>query len=197
MAGREVYKLGEHRLRVLVVDAQAGTRRRQYITVPILTRCLKKTGNLLSLELADKNDLEIIRRIKTRPRKPATEDPQEGEDQPTQGEVEGEVREVIFYRIGSWRAETIRLVYKKEKEEEPGEGEENNTPEEGEGGEGEGEGEGEEKKYKLATLHIPIPNWAPNYKVLPVLFSKARSAELKVVGAYRNGYLIPAPVQRS
>ncbi len=196
MPGRGVYKLGEHRLRVVVVDVQAGTRRREYIAVPILTRCLRKTGDLLSLDAASEDDLKVLRQIKTRPRRPATEDPQEGEEQPEQGEVEGEVREVIFYRTGSWRAESIKLVYKKEVEEE---GEGDNSPGQGGGGGGEGEeqGEGEEKKYKLATINIPIPSWAPNYKVLPVLFSKARSAELEVVGARRNGGLIPVPAQRS
>ena len=203
MAGREVYKLGEHRLRVLVIDPQAGTRRRQYISVPILTRCLEKTGELLKLEKATDNDLRTIKRIKTRPRVQEGEgsgggqggqQPGQGGQQPGQGgqqpggQPEGEIREVIYYREGSWRADSIRLVYKEEISEEDG----------GQGGNQGGQGGGEEEqRYKRRTLHIPIPSWAPNYKVLPVLFSKARSANLKVVGAYRKGNLIPAPQQRN
>jgi hypothetical protein len=30
---------------------------------------------------------------------------------------------------------------------------------------------------------------------MPTLFNKARAAGLKVVGAYRHGFLIPAPAQ--
>jgi hypothetical protein len=192
MAGRLVYKLGEHRLRVIVIDAQAGTRRRQYISVPILSRCLEKTGKLLLLEEATENDLKIIRQIKTRPRTQEQEEPGEGQEgqQPEQP-PEGEIREVIYSRIGSWRADSIRLVYKeKVSKEEEGGGQQGNENE----GEGGGTGE-EEEQYKIKTLHIPVPSWAPNYKVVPVLFAKARAAELKVVGAYRKGYLIPAPNQ--
>jgi hypothetical protein len=191
MPGRLVYKLGEHRLRVLVIDVQAGTRRRQYISVPILSRCLEKTGELLKLEKATENDLRIIRRIKTRPRTQEQEQPGEGQEgqQPEQP-PEGEIREVIYSRMGSWRADLIRLVYKeKVSEEEEGGGQQGNQNE----GEGGGTEEEEEEQYKIKTLHIPVPSWAPNYKVVPVLFAKARSAELKVVGAYRKGYLIPAP----
>ena len=196
MAGREVYKLGEHRLRVLVIDPQAGTRRRQYISVPILTRCLEKTGQLLKLEKATENDLRVLKRIKTRPRVQEEDGSEGGQggQQPGQGgqqpggQPEGEIREVIYYRVGSWRADSIRLVYKEEISEEDG----------GQGGNQGGQGGGEEEqRYKRRTLHIPIPSWAPNYKVLPVLFSKARSADLKVVGAYRKGNLIPAPQQRN
>jgi hypothetical protein len=195
MPGRLVYKLGEHRLRVLVIDVQAGTRRRQYISVPILSRCLEKTGELLKLEKATEDDLRIIRQIKTRPRTQEQEEPGEGQEgqQPEQP-PEGEIREVTYFRIGSWRADLIRLVYKeKVSEEEEGGGQQGNENE----GEGGGTGEEEEEQYKIKTLHIPVPSWAPNYKVVPVLFAKARSAELKVVGAYRKGYLIPAPNQGS
>jgi hypothetical protein len=187
MAGRVVYKLGEHRLRVIVIDAQAGTKRRQYISVPILTRCLEKTGELLRLEKATENDLRILKQIKTRPRTPeeVTPEEEEGEQQPGEP-AEGEIREVIYYRIGSWRADSIRLVYKKKIEEESEGGTEDEDQTGGENQEGE-----EEEQYKIRTLHIPVPSWAPNYKVIPVLFAKARTAELKVVGAYRKGNLIP------
>jgi hypothetical protein len=210
MAGREVYKLGEHRLRVLVIDPQAGTRRRQYISVPILTRCLEKTGQLLKLEKATENDLRVLKRIKTRPRVQEEDGSEGGQggQQPGQGgqqpggQPEGEIREVIYYRVGSWRADSIRLVYKEEISEEDG-GQGGNQGGQGgnqggQGGNQGGQGGGEEEqRYKRRTLHIPIPSWAPNYKVLPVLFSKARSADLKVVGAYRKGNLIPAPQQRN
>jgi hypothetical protein len=188
MAGRVVYKLGEHRLRMIVVDVRAGTRRRQYVSVPILTRCLEKTGELLRLEKATEDDLRILKQIKTRPRTPeeVTPEGEEGEQQPGEP-AEGEIREVIYYRIGSWRADSIRLVYKQKIEEESEGGTEGEDQTEGENQEG---GE-EEERYKIRTLHIPIPSWAPNYKVIPVLFAKARTAELKVVGAYRKGNLIP------
>ena len=224
MAGREVYKLGEHRLRVLVIDAQAGTRRRQYISVPILTRCLEKTGELLKLEKATDNDLRTIKRIKTRPRVQegdgsgggqGGQQPGQGGQQPGQGgqqpggQPEGEIREVIYYREGSWRADSIRLVYKEEiSEEDEGQGGNQGGQGGNQGGQGGnqggqggnqgGQGDGEEEqRYKRRTLHIPIPSWAPNYKVVPVLFNKAKSANLKVVGAYRKGNLIPAPQQRN
>jgi len=187
MAGRAVYKLGDHRLRLIVVDVQAGTKRRQYVSVPILTRCLEKTGELLKLDKATENDLKVLKQIKTRPRTPEEVTPEEeGEEQEQQpGEApEGEIREVIYYRTGSWRADSIRLVYKKKIEEES-EGGQDGNQQEGE------EGEEQEERYKIRTLHIPVPSWAPNYKVLPVLFAKARTAELKVVGAYRKGNLIP------
>ena len=238
MAGREVYKLGEHRLRVLVIDPQAGTRRRQYISVPILTRCLEKTGQLLKLEKATENDLRVLKRIKTRPRVQEEDGSEGGQggQQPGQGgqqpggQPEGEIREVIYYRQGSWRADSIRLVYKEEISEEDG-GQGGNQGGQGgnqggqggnqggqggnqggqggnqggqggnqggQGGSQGGQGGGEEEqRYKRRTLHIPIPSWAPNYKVVPVLFSKARSANLKVVGAYRKGNLILAPQQRN
>ena len=210
MTGRAVYKLGEHRLRVLVIDAQAGTRRRQYISVPILTRCLEKTGELLKLEKATDNDLRTIKRIKTRPRVQegdgsgggqGGQQPGQGGQQPGQGgqqpggQPEGEIREVIYYREGSWRADSIRLVYKEEiSEEDEGQGGNQGGQGGNQGGQGDGE---EEQRYKRRTLHIPIPSWAPNYKVVPVLFNKAKSANLNVVGAYRKGNLIPAPQQRN
>jgi hypothetical protein len=193
MAGREVYKLGEHRLRLIVVDVQAGTKRRQYVSVPILTRCLKKTGELLKLDKATENDLKILKQIKTRPRTPEEVTPEEeGEEQEQQpGEApEGEIREVIYQRTGSWRADSIRLVYK-EKIEEESEGGQDGSQQEGE------QEEEQEERYKIRTLHIPVPSWAPNYKVIPVLFAKARTAELKVVGAYRKGGLIFMPSQGS
>jgi len=192
MAGRQVYKLGEHRLRLIVADVQAGTKRRQYVAVPILTRCLEKTGELLKLDKATENDLKILKQIKTRPRTPDEVTPEGEEEEQQPGEGEGEIRQVIYYRIGSWRAESIRLVYKQKIEEE-GEGStENEGQEEGENQEGE-----QEERYKIRVLHIPVPSWAPNYKVIPVLFNKARAAELKVVGAYRKGALIPMPNQGS
>jgi hypothetical protein len=193
MAGREVYKLGDHRLRLIVVDVQAGTKRRQYVSVPILTRCLERTGELLKLDKATENDLKVLKQIKTRPRTPEEVTPEEeGEEQEQQpGEApEGEIREVIYYRTGSWRADSIRLVYK-EKIEEESEGGQDGNQQEGE------EGEEQEERYKIRTLHIPVPSWAPNYKVVPVLFAKARTAELKVLGAYRKGGLILMPSQGS
>jgi hypothetical protein len=93
-----------------------------------------------------------------------------------------------LYRLGSWRADRIILVYKKYIEESGGE----------EGGQqqgGKGEGAERERRYKLKRLYIPIPSWAPNYVVLPTLFSKAEAAGLELVGAYRHGYMIPAPGQ--
>jgi len=191
MAGRAVYKLGEHRLRLIVADVQAGTKRRQYVAVPILTRCLEKTGELLKLDKATENDLKILKQIKTRPRTPeeVTLEEEEEEQQPREA-PEGEIREVIYYRTGSWRADSIRLVYKQkiEDESEGGQGEDQQEEE---------EGEEQEERYKIRALHIPVPSWAPNYKVIPVLFAKARTAELKVVGAYRNGGLIPMANQGS
>jgi hypothetical protein len=147
------------------------------------------------LEKATENDLRIVRQIKTRPRTQEQETPGEGQEGQQPGQPpEGEIREVIYSRIGSWRADLIRLVYKEKIEEEPeGDGQGNNQ----EGENQDGTGEDEEEKYKIRTLHIPVPSWAPNYKVVPVLFAKARAAELKVVGAYRKGYLIPAPNQGS
>jgi hypothetical protein len=197
MAGRAVYKLGDHRLRIEVVDVQAGTKRRQYVSVPILTRCLERTGELLKLDKAAETDLQVLRQIKTRPRTADEVTPDEEEQQPGEGAegegegAEGEIREVIYYRTGSWRADSIRLVYKEKIEAEESEVE----AEESEGGQE--EGEEQEGQYKIRTLHIPVPSWAPNYKVLPVLFGKARAAQLKVVGAYRNGGLIYMPNQGS
>jgi hypothetical protein len=50
-------------------------------------------------------------------------------------------------------------------------------------------------KKKLKRVQVPIPSWAPSYKVMPTLFAKAKAAGLKTVGAYRHGFLIPAPSQ--
>jgi len=184
MPGRAIYKLGTHRIRVLIINPEDGTKRVEYQDVPILTRCLERTGQLLRLERADERDIQVVKRIKAG-RSQEEQEPQEG------GEVierpEPEIREVTYYRIGSWRDETIRLVYKKELEEQEQGAEEQ---QEQQGGEGEQQ---QEERYKLVTVHVPVPSWAPNYKVIPTLFSKARAVGLRVVGAYRNGYLIPAP----
>jgi hypothetical protein len=95
----------------------------------------------------------------------------------------------VYYKLGSWRADRIILVYEAE-EQRNQEGEEQQQPGEGEQGE-----EQEQKKKKLKRVQVPIPSWAPSYKVVPTLFSKAKAAGLKVVGAYRHGFLIPAPGQ--
>jgi hypothetical protein len=66
----------------------------------------------------------------------------------------------------------------------------------GGGNQNQGGNQGQQQQQKKRkTLQIPIPSWAPNYKVLPVLFSKATEAGLEVIGAYRHGYLIPSPSQ--
>jgi hypothetical protein len=187
MPGRLVYKLGEHRLKVLVINPEEGSRRRMYKSIPILSRCLERTGRLLGLDRATEDDIKVVKQIKVGGE--ASEE-EGGQPPPEEGEEGGETetREIIYYRLGSWRADRIILVYKKYIEESGGE----------EGGQqqgGEGEGAERERRYKLKRLYIPIPSWAQNYVVLPTLFSKAEAAGLELVGAYRHGYMIPAPGQ--
>lgn len=184
---RYVYKLGEHKVRVLEVQ-EDGSKRRVYKSLPILSRALERTGELLGLERASEEDIKTIRRIEVGAEESEGDGQQPpGEGQPEEG-GEPETREIVYYKLGSWRADRIILVYEAQEEEE--EGESGEEEEEGEGGE---EEEEEEQKKKLKRVQVPIPSWAPSYKVMPTLFAKAKDAGLKVVGAYRHGYLIPAP----
>ena len=150
---RVVYKLGTHSIRREVRNQQ-GRREKEYVTVPILSRCLQRIGERLQLERATEDDLKVIYSIQT--------NAQGGQD-------DEEERAIPFFRRGSWQAISIRLVYKHTQGE----------------------------TSKLKTLSIPIPKWAPNYKVMPVLFQKAQAAGLQVIGAYREGYLIPNTAQGS
>ena len=144
---RVVYKLGTHNIR-REVRSLSGPTQRNYVTVPILSRCVQRVGQLLQLDPATEDDLKVTYSIQTRPRSGGGE------------ELE---RAIPFFRRGSSEAISIRLVYKQTQGE----------------------------TSRLKTLSIPIPKWAPNYKVLPVLFQKAQAAGLEVIGAYREGYLIP------
>ena len=187
---RYVYKLGEHKVKLLEKQ-EDGTKRSVYKTLPILSRALEKTGELLGLERATEEDIKTIRRIQVGGEESEGDGQQPpGQDQPGEGEG-AEEREIVYYKLGSWRADRIILVYEAEEEEE--EGEENNEDQEGE----DGEEEEQEQKKKLKRVQVPIPSWAPSYKVMPTLFNKARAAGLKAVGAYRHGFLIPAPGQGS
>jgi hypothetical protein len=185
---RYVYKLGEHKVKLLEKQ-EDGSKRRVYKKLPILSRALEKTGELLGLERATEEEIKTIRRIQVGGEESEGDGQQPpGQGQPGEGEG-AEEREIVYYKLGSWRADRIILVYEAEEEEE--EGEENNEDQEGE----DGEEEEEEQKKKLKRVQVPIPSWAPSYKVMPTLFSKARAAGLKTVGAYRHGFLIPAPAQ--
>jgi len=144
---RVIYKLGTHNIRRKVRSLQGPTQR-DYVTVPILSRCLERVGQLLQLDQATEDDLKVVYQIQTRPRS---------------GRGEELERAIPFIRRGSSEAISIRLVYKQT----------------------------QGQTSKLRTLSIPVPRWAPNYKVIPVLFGKARTAGLDIVGAYREGYLIP------
>jgi len=187
---RYVYKLGEHKLK-LVEKQEDGSKRKVYKTLPILSRALERTGELLRLDRATEEEIKTIRRIQVGGEESEGDGQQPpGEGQPGEGEG-SEEREIVYYKLGSWRADRIILVY--EAQQEQGGEEEGNQDQEGED---EGEGEGEQKKKKLKRVQVPIPSWAPSYKVMPTLFSKAKAAGLKVVGAYRHGYLIPAPSER-
>jgi hypothetical protein len=185
---RYVYKLGEHNLKLTRIRKVDGRKRKVKFrkTLPILSRALKKTGDLLGLDLATEDDIKTIRQITV---SPGEEDVPDGEP-PAEGEEgeggEQETRELVYYKLGSWRADRVILVHEVEEEETEDEQEE---PENQEGE------EQQEQKKKLRRIHIPIPSWAPTYKVVPTLFSKARAAGLQVVGAYRHGYLIPISSQ--
>jgi len=185
---RYVYKLGEHKLKVLEKQ-EDGSKRGVYKALPILSRALKRTGDLLNLDRATEEEIKTIREIEVG----GEESGGGGQGPPGQGQPgedgESEKRQIVYYKLGSWRADRIILVYEAEEEEEGGE---NNQ---GQGGQGGGEEEEEEKPKKLKRVQVPIPSWAPSYKVMPTLFNKARAAGLKVVGAYRHGFLIPAPGQ--
>jgi len=188
---RYVYKLGEHKLKLLEKQ-EDGSKRRVYKTLPILSRALERTGNLLNLDRATEEEIKTIRRIQVGGEESEGGGQQPpGEGQPGDGEG-SEEREIVYYKLGSWRADRIILVYEAEQEEGGEEGE--NQDQEGEGEE---EEEGEQQKKKLKRIQVPIPSWAPSYKIMPTLFSKAKAAGLKVVGAYRHGFLIPAPSQEA
>jgi hypothetical protein len=185
---RYVYKLGEHKVKLLEKQ-EDGSKRRVYKKLPILSRALEKTGELIGLERATEEDIKTIRRIRVGGEESEGDGQQPpGQGQPGEGEG-AEEREIVYYKLGSWRADRIILVYEAE-EERNQEGGEQQQPGEGEQGE-----EQEEEKKKLKRVQVPIPSWAPSYKVMPTLFSKAKAAGLKVVGAYRHGFLIPAPAQ--
>jgi len=187
---RYVYKLGEHKVKLLEKQ-EDGSKRRVYKSLPILSRALKRTGDLLNLDRATEEELKTIREIEVGGEESEGGGQQPpGQGQPGEGE-QSEKREIIYYKLGSWRADRIILVYEAEEEEE---GEQNNENQEGQEGE---EEEEEEQPKKLKRVQVPIPSWAPSYKVMPTLFSKAQAAGLKVVGAYRHGFLIPAPGQGS
>lgn len=188
---RYVYKLGEHKVKLLEKQ-EDGSTRRVYKTLPILSRALERTGDLLNLDRATEEEIKTIRRIQV-----GGEESEGGGQQPPgqgqPGEGEGsEEREIVYYKLGSWRADRIILVYEAQ-QNEGGEGQDNGDQNQG----GEGEQEEEQKKKKLKRVQIPIPSWAPSYKVMPTLFSKAKAAGLKAVGAYRHGYLIPAPSEET
>jgi hypothetical protein len=192
---RLIYKLGTHSLKVKAVNKEDGSETTEYVEVPILSRCLERTGELLKLDRATEEDIKVVRELETGGG--ASEEGEGGSETGEGGEGEGsEKREIIYYRLGSWRADRIILVYEEKEESEGGEegGENQGSTEGGDGDSQEGE-EQQESKAKRKTLRIPIPSWAPNYKVIPVLFSKAQAAGLKLLGAYRHGYMIPAPSQ--
>jgi hypothetical protein len=192
---RLIYKLGTHSLKVKAVNTEEGSETTEYVEVPILSRCLKRTGELLKLDRATEEDIKVVRELETGGG--ASEGGDGGSQTGEGGEGEGsEKREVVYYRLGSWRADRIILVYE-EGEEGEGGGEGGGNQGSTEGGDGSPQegGEQQEAKTKRKTLRIPIPSWAPNYKVIPVLFSKAQAAGLKLLGAYRHGYMIPAPSQ--
>lgn len=182
---RAVYKLGTHSIKVKSAGGQEDTPTSEYKELPILTRCLEKTGELLRLDKATEDDIKVIREITTGGGSSETGEGGGGEA--------SETREIVYYRLGSWRADRVILVYEEEQEGEGG-GSSSGGGQQGGGGSPPGEEE-EGSKKKRRTLRIPIPSWAPNYKVLPTLFQKAQAAGLKVVGAYRHGYMIPAPSQ--
>ena len=144
---RKAYRLGTHNIRREVRNQQ-GQREKQYVTIPIISRCLQRIGELLQLEPATEDDMKVIYSVRT--------NAQGGQD-------DEEERAIPFFRKGSWRAVNIRLVYKHT----------------------------QGQTTKLKTLSIPIPRWAPSYKVIPVLFQKAQAAGLEVIGAYRLGEMIP------
>jgi len=188
MAGRLIYKLGTHSLKVQVVNSADGTKTSEYVKLPILSRCLRRIGELLNLDRATEEDIKVTKQIEGGSGG-AGGGGQPGSPGGGEGEEESEAREVVYYRIGSWRADRIILVYEERQEGEGG------GPSGGQGGGQGGEGEQGQQQSKRKTLRVPIPSWAPNYKVVPVLFSKAEAAGLNVIGAYRHGYLIPAPSQ--
>jgi hypothetical protein len=187
---RLIYKLGTHSIKVKTVNTQDGSESSEYKELPILSRCLKRTGELLRLDRASEEDIKVIRELETG----GGDSGGDGGESSTGGGGEGEgseKREIVYYRLGSWRADRIILVYEEQQE---GEGGEEGG---GEGSQDQDGGQQQERQAKRKTLRVPIPSWAPNYKVIPTLFSKAQAAGLKLLGAYRHGYLIPAPSQFS
>jgi hypothetical protein len=217
MPGRLVYKLGTHTLKVKAVNAQ-GQETSTYITLPILSRCLEKTGELLKLDKATEEDIKVTRQVQRRGgsgqggQGGSGSGGQGGQGNQGGGGQQGQSgsEEIVYYRLGSWRADRIILVYTESGQS--GQGGQGGSGGGGQGGQGNQGGSGnqnqgsgnqnqggnqgqQQQQKKRKTLQIPIPSWAPNYKVLPVLFSKAQEAGLEVVGAYRHGYLIPSPSQ--
>ncbi len=214
MPGRLVYKLGQHTLKVKAVNSQ-GQETSTYVTLPILSRCLEKTGDLLRLDKATEEDIKVTKQVQ-RGGGTGGQGGGSGGSQGGQGsggqqgggdqQGQGGSEEIVYYRLGSWRADRIILVYTQSTQS--GQGGSGGGGQGGQGGQGSGgsqnQGGGnqnqggnqqQQQQKKRKTLQIPIPSWAPNYKVIPVLFSKAREAGLEVVGAYRHGYLIPGPAQ--
>jgi hypothetical protein len=210
MPGRLVYKLGQHSLKVKAVNAQ-GQETSTYITLPILSRCLEKTGELLKLDRATEDDIKTTKQVQ---RGGGQGNQGGGGQQGGQGgqggggqQGQSGSEEIVYYRLGSWRADRIILVYTQSTQGgQGGQGGSGSGGQGGQGGQGNQGGGGnqnqgggnqgqQQQQKKRKTLQIPIPSWAPNYKVIPVLFSKAREAGLEVVGAYRHGYLIPGPGQ--
>jgi len=217
---RLVYKLGTHTLKVKAVNSQ-GQETSTYITLPILSRCLEKTGELLKLDRATEEDIKVTRQVQrggsgsqggqggsgSGGQGGSGSGGQGGQGSQGGGEQQGQSgsEEIVYYRLGSWRADRIILVYTESGQgSQGGQGGSGSGGQGGQGSQGGGsqnqgsnQGQQQEQQKKRKTLHIPVPSWAPNYKVLPILFSKAREAGLEVVGAYRHGYMIPGPAQLS
>ena len=80
--------------------------------------------------------------------------------------VEYEGGNAIFYKRGSSSADRILIIYEQA----------------GSGGE-----------IKVRQIQIPVPRWAPNYKLVSVLAAAARQAGLQLRGIRRHGFLIQPP----
>jgi len=74
--------------------------------------------------------------------------------------------EVVYYKRGSAYADRILVVYVER-------------------------AQGEERKIR--TLHLPVPTYAPTYKVLPIIRQANTSGVLagKIIGVKRHGFLWP------
>jgi len=62
---RLIYKLGTHSIKVKTVNTQDGSESSEYKELPILSRCLKRTGELLRLDRASEEDIKVIRELET------------------------------------------------------------------------------------------------------------------------------------